>query len=191
MVYMVERGLLRVDRLTRTGKVVLIELLSSGRLGGELAVTDNAPRSATITAITDASVVQVGADSFRAMLAADNRLQAAVLARIVRRLRALTQQFVETSVMDAPGRIAGRLVRLVDIEKSLGRHEVDEAGSIHLRLPINQEELGQWSGLSREGAVKGLATLRSVGIIETGRKRVVIHRYDDLVQRAGDLADFF
>lgn len=45
---------------------------------------------------------------------------------------------------------------------------------IDLNLPITQEELGQWAGLSREGVGKGLSELRSTGVIETGRRRVRI-----------------
>lgn len=79
-----------------------------------------------------------------------------------------------SSILDAPHRIATRLLRLVEIEQALARCKVQPDGSADLRLPISQEELGQWSGLSREGAVKGLGTLRSIGLIETGRKRVHI-----------------
>ena len=63
--------------------------------------------------------------------------------------------------MDAPARIAARLVRLVEIEQTLGRLDQDARGVVDLKLPISQEELGQWAGLGREGAVKGLRTLRS------------------------------
>jgi len=98
-----------------------------------------------------------------------------VTQRLAQRIRALSTQFLETSTMDAPARIAARLVRLVEIEQTLGRLDPDAGGAIDLKLMISQEELGQWAGLGREGAVKGLRTLRSIGLIETGRMWVRIN----------------
>ena len=183
-VMVVDSGLARIDRTSLSGRVVLLDLASAGRVVGELGVIDDSPRSATASTITDTTVYHVTATEFRAMLDADRELQGALLSVVAQRLRALSTQFVETSIMDAPARIAARLVRLVEIEQALGRCDIGADGSVDLKLPISQEELGQWSGLSREGAVKGLGTLRSIGLIETGRKRVNITDFDRLVQQA-------
>jgi CRP-like cAMP-binding protein len=91
-----------------------------------------------------------------------------MLGRITRRLRALTDQFIEASAHSAASRVAARLVELLLLM------ERDSEGVVELRLPITQEELAQWAGLSREGAVKGIGELRSAGILETGRRRMTI-----------------
>jgi CRP-like cAMP-binding protein len=183
-VMVVDSGLARVDRTSFSGRIVLLDLASSGRLVGELGVIDDHPRSATVSAISDTAVHHVTANEFRQMLAEDNELQGALLTVVADRVRSLSTQFVETSILDAPARVAARLVRLVEIEQALGRCSVGDDGSVELKLPISQEELGQWSGLSREGAVKGLGTLRSMGLIATGRKRVTITDFDRLVHQA-------
>jgi CRP-like cAMP-binding protein len=183
-VLLVETGLARIDRTSASGRVVLLDLASEGRVIGELGVIDDQPRSATVSTITDTVAHHVPAQAFRAMLHDDHALQGAVLRSVVERLRGLSNQFVETSILDAPRRIAARLLRLVEIEQALGRCRVQPDGSVDLKLPISQEELGQWSGLSREGAVKGLATLRSIDLIETGRKRVHITSLTQLERHA-------
>ena len=183
-VMVIESGLARVDRTSLSGRIVLLDLASAGRLIGELGAIDDQPRSATVSTITDTVVHHINASAFRTMLDDDNELQTALLTVVAERLRSLSTQFVETSIMDAPARIAARLVRLVEIEQKLGRCHIEDDGSVDLKLPISQEELGQWSGLSREGAVKGLGTLRSIGLIETGRKRVRITDFDRLTQQA-------
>ena len=174
-VLLVESGLLRVDRTSSaTGRVVLLELAPGCSLVGDFGVIDEAPRSPTASTVTTSTVRHIPAPVFRDLLRDAPAIQGAVLARLTDRLRALSNQFYETSILDAPARIAARLLRLVDIEQSLGRCTPLPNGEIDLRLPINQEELGQWSGLSREGATKGLKTLRSIGLIDTGRMRVRI-----------------
>lgn len=183
-VMVIDSGLARIDRTSLSGRVVLLDLASAGRVIGELGVIDDSPRSATASTITDTTVFHLTANEFREMLDTDSNLQGALLTIVAERLRALSTQFVETSIMDAPARIAARLVRLVEIEQALGRCDVAANGSVDLKLPISQEELGQWSGLSREGAVKGLSTLRSIDLIETGRKRVHITDFNRLVDQA-------
>lgn len=183
-VLLIESGLARIDRTAMSGKVVLLDLASTGRVVGELGVIDDQPRSATISTITDVVAHHVPAARFREMLASDNPLQGAVLSSVAQRLRVLSTQFVETAIMDAPARIAARLVALVAIQQALGDDPIRPDGSADLKLPISQEELGQWSGLSREGAVKGLGTLKSIGLIETGRKRVLINDVARLAAQA-------
>ncbi len=183
-VYVLDAGLARIEHATPSGRVVLFDLATAGRIFGELGVIDRQPRSATLATITETQVHHVAAGEFRRMLSTDNELQAALLRVVTRRLREQSSQFVETSIMDAPSRVAARLARLVEIEQSLGRSRANADGSIDLKLPISQEELGQWSGLSREGTGKGLSALRALNIIETGRKRVSIKDVEQLTALA-------
>jgi CRP-like cAMP-binding protein len=186
-VLVVRSGLVRIDRSTPSGRVALLDLARAGSLVGEFGVLDDQVRSAAASTVTTCRIASIPANEFRRLLRDVPAVQTAVMAKLTRRIRALSTQFVETSVMDAPSRVAARLVRLVEIEQSLGRCQVDPDGTIDLRMPINQAELGEWSGLSREGAVKGLTVLRSIGLIETGRKRVRILDLDALVTRAAPI----
>lgn len=185
-VFVVESGLLRIDRTTAHGRVALLDLAIRGSLIGDLSVIDGSPRSASLSTVTECSVRFLPAAAFKQLVADDSAIQTALIERLVRRIRALSTQFMETSTMNAPARIAASLMRLVEIEQALGRLDDDLHGAVDLKLPISQEELGQWSGLTREGAVKGITTLRSTGLIETGRKRVHINDIDELERTARD-----
>lgn len=179
-VLLVKSGLLRVDRTTQDGRIVLFELEMPGCLVGELAVIDGAPRSATISTAQPSVVRFIPSQIFRSLMDDEPALKDAVLHRVVRRLRELSGQMVETSTMDASSRIAGRLVRLID--KDLGVSEV--GGVIELHLPITQVELGEWCGLSREGVGKGLKSLRQLGIVDTNRKHMTVLDLPALRERA-------
>lgn len=176
--FVLGEGLLRVDRPLRSGRSVLVTLTPPGELCGELSLLDRAPRSATAMAVVDSVLMVVPAARFVELLAADQDFTHVVLARITRRLRALTEQFVEAAAYGAGPRVAARLLDLVAIA------DVPATSPLELRLPITQDELAQWAGLSREGVVKGLAELRHAAIIETGRRRVKILDLDALRRRA-------
>ena len=164
-VYLVEIGLLRIDRLTHSGRPVLHELATPGDLVGELGAVDDSPRSATASTLTDTRLLAIPARDFREVMRTSSDLAMATLTRGRRRLRARSSQLVDATARSASARVAARLLRLVEREGAPGP-------SVELRLPITQEELGQWAGLSREGTVKGLAELREAGVLETGRRRV-------------------
>lgn len=183
-VFVVETGLLRIDRTTPRGRIVLLDLAISGALIGDLSAIDGERRSASLSTVTKSTVRHLSADAFRTMMNDDASIRDAVMARLVRRIRALSNQYLETAAMDAPARVAAGLVRLVHIEQYLGRIAADTGGEVDLRMPISQEELGQWTGLTREGAVKGLGTLRTIGLVETGRMRVRIADFAELERRA-------
>jgi CRP-like cAMP-binding protein len=174
-VIVVETGMLRVDRTLSTGRRVLLTLATPGDLVGELSVIDGVPRSATAATLTESRVLVVPAGPFNDLLVSTGDLATVMLRRITHRLRALTDQFVEASAHSAASRVAARLVELL-----LLTERESEAAAVELRLPITQEELAQWAGLSREGAVKGLGELRAAGIIETGRRRMTILDPDGL-----------
>jgi CRP/FNR family transcriptional regulator, cyclic AMP receptor protein len=45
---------------------------------------------------------------------------------------------------------------------------------IEIRLPLSQEELANWVGASREAVSKAFQLLRTLHIVETGRRRVTV-----------------
>ena len=82
-VLLIDQGLARIDRTSPSGRIVLLDLASEGRVLGELGVIDDSPRSATISTITDTVTHHVPAATFRQMLSEDSELQGAVLRSVV------------------------------------------------------------------------------------------------------------
>lgn len=178
--FVVDSGLVRVDRSTESGRVVLLTLVGPGAMIGEIGIIDGRPRSAAVSAIDESVLTRVSESAFRRAVRDTPGLVEELLGSVTGRLRRLTDQFEQATTMDATARLASRLVRLTNIIDA----RTDSGGTIDLRLPISQEELGQWAGLSREGAVKSLAALRRDGIIDTGRMRIRIHDLEGLAARA-------
>jgi CRP/FNR family cyclic AMP-dependent transcriptional regulator len=52
---------------------------------------------------------------------------------------------------------------------------VGEAGGEgRVDVAVTQEELASWAGASREAVSKALQVLRTLGCVETGRRRIVV-----------------
>lgn len=173
-VLFVESGLLRIERPTETGRTVLLELAGAGSTIGELGVITGGPRSANVVTAEPSEVLSLPTQSFLDMLDEFPDFNRFVLSALSDRIVALTSQLIEASDRSATGRVAGRLIELLD------RSEVANESQPVLPLPISQSELGQWAGLSREGTAKALRELRESGIVETGRLRITILDPDGL-----------
>lgn len=62
--YIVDNGVVRVSRLSPYGEELTLAHLARGDLFGELALVDESPRSATVTAVTECEVITLRRDVF-------------------------------------------------------------------------------------------------------------------------------
>ena len=87
--YIVEKGNLRV----MSGRVVY-ETVSAGGIVGEMALIDeDAPRSASVIAVSHAHLWEIDADKFRSMVDSDPNFAITVMRTMARRLRIMNQRY--------------------------------------------------------------------------------------------------
>ncbi len=176
-VFVLLEGLVRIERTTTAGRRVLLTLSGDGELFGELGVLDPSPRSAAVQAIDETRCIEIQAADFEQLVRDDLDLLLVVTRMIAQRVRNLSDQLVQATAKDIVGRVAARLCVLARREAM--------PGPILIRMPITQQELGQWAGLSRESTAKALHALREAGIVSTGRGRIVVHDFEALLKLAG------
>ena len=80
--------------------------------------------------------------------------------------------------MDVAGRLAQRLLELCE------RFGTERDRGIEITLPLSQEELANWAGASREAVSKAFQQLRTLQIVETGRRRVTVLDFAALQRHA-------
>jgi CRP-like cAMP-binding protein len=173
-VFLVVEGLLKVVKNSIDGRTSFLGLRRGGTVVGELGVLAGATRSSSVQAVQPSSVIKIGDDHFERLLAEHPDLRRTLLSELAVRLREATLQIHDLMNADARMRIAARLVQLAD-------ETPDAAGtSPTIHLPVSQEELGDWAGLSRAGAVKALRSLRDGQLIDTSRMSITIRDLPEL-----------
>lgn len=181
-VHLVTDGLLKVVRSSMSGHTTVLALRGAGTLVGEQSLLDDQPASAGAVALMATTLVTVPAERFMDLLDEHPDLSRALLIQLSRRLREASTALVEMAGADALSRVSSRLLDLAgDVVAS---HDQGDDAVVDLLLPISQQELADWSGLSREAVVKALRQLREDGVIVTGRRRVVINDIDSLERTA-------
>jgi CRP/FNR family cyclic AMP-dependent transcriptional regulator len=178
-VLVVLRGCVKLSCMSEEGKEVILAIRGPGDLLGEMSVIDGRPRSATATALDPVEALGVSGPDFIDYLEHNPRVALVVMRMLGTRLREADAMRIELSAQDSMSRVAARIVELCE------RFGDDVEAGVRVDLPISQEELAGWTGCSRDSVVKALQSMRRLGWLETGRRRITVLALEDLRRRAG------
>jgi len=125
-------------------------------------------RSASVESLSEGELLALPAGEVRALLARHPEITVKLIAALVRRLRAANERISRQSFQTVPSRVAGVLAQLVAEEAPLA----GEGGEVTIRM--NQSDLAQLAGTSRESVSRFLADLERAGVVRPGRGRVTV-----------------
>lgn len=159
------------------GREVILGMAGPGDLVGELSALRGTPRSATVTAREDVVALAVPAAAFREFLRTAPEAAVFVLDTVVERLQVADAHRLELASLDVVARVARRLLELSERVGERGEGDAVE-------IAVTQEELAAFAGASREAVSKALQVLRTLGCVETQRRRIVVLDAPALRRRA-------
>ena len=165
--YIVKSGTFRVTREHSDGRAITLATLGPGEIFGELAMLDGDQRSASAEALTDGELLALPAGDVRALLSRHPEIALKLVAGLVRRLRAANVRISRQSFQTVPSRVAGILAQL-------SREAPGGNGTAEVTLHMNQTDLAQLAGTSRESVSRFLAELERAGVVRSGRGRVTV-----------------
>jgi CRP/FNR family transcriptional regulator, cyclic AMP receptor protein len=176
--YVVLDGKIKLGRTSSDGRENLLAILGPGQMFGELSLFDPGPRSATVTAVTDATFLSLSHDDLLRWLDGRPAVARGLLTQLAGRLRKANDVVADLVFSDVPGRVAKALLDLAD---RFGRTADD---GVHVHHDLTQEELAQLVGASRETVNKALADFVHRGWIQLQGKSVVVLDEERLRRRA-------
>ena len=162
-------GFVKVSAYTDNGREVVLGIRGPGDVLGELSALDGQARSATVIALESVQALAISTGSFNSFLESHPRVLRVLLQVLAGRLRDADRRRVEFAAKETMGRVASRIVELSE------RFGAAAEGDIRIEFPLTQEELAGWTACSRDSVVKALQSMRDLGWIETGRKRITVH----------------
>jgi CRP/FNR family cyclic AMP-dependent transcriptional regulator len=169
--YIVKEGSFRVTREHSDGRAITLATLGPGEIFGELAMLDGDQRSASAEALTEGELLALPANDVRSLLARHPEISLKLVAGLVRRLRAANVRLSRQSFQTVPSRVAGILAQLSsDAQDGDG----DGNGGEEVTIQMNQTDLAQLAGTSRESVSRFLAELERAGVVRSGRGRVTV-----------------
>ena len=169
--YIVREGSFRVTREHSDGRAITLATFGPGEIFGELAMLDGDKRSASAESITDGTLLALPASDVRSLLGRNPEIALKLVAGLVRRVRAGNMRLSRQSFQTVPSRVAGILLQL-SRDGQEGNVEGTEMTEVTIRM--NQTDLAQLAGTSRESVSRFLAELERAGVVRSGRGRVTV-----------------
>jgi CRP/FNR family transcriptional regulator, cyclic AMP receptor protein len=165
--YVIRTGEVRVTREHPDGRAIALATLGPGELVGELAMLDGGVRSASLETLTEVELLAVAATDMRGLLERNAQITAKLVVALTKRLRETNERISRQSFQTVPSRVAGVLSQLVSEENA-------EQGRDGVTIRMNQADLAQLAGTSRESVSRFLAVLERAGVVRVGRGRVTV-----------------
>jgi CRP/FNR family cyclic AMP-dependent transcriptional regulator len=175
--YLILSGLIKMVKTAADGSEAILAFVGAGQVVGELSAMDALPRLVTATATTESLVARIRRDQLVEVMQAHPRVTFAMLANLTAQLRSAALQILALQSGDAMALVARRLFRLAS-DRAFESRRSEDGGTIVIDMPISQQELAAWAGVSHRSAANVLALLRDDGIITTRRLQL---RVIDLV----------
>ncbi len=165
--FIIVEGGVKISTCSYDGREVVLSLLEPGSFFGEMALLDQQPRSANVTALEATTILQIQRKHIEHLLLELPSLTLKLLTEVVERLRRTSQVLERISSMDVPHRLYSYL------EDYCHRFGTQDGNDCIVRLPTHQLIADQLS-TSRETISRAMSSLKKEDIIQTtGNSREV------------------
>ena len=164
--YAVISGRIRISSGAPDGRQIYLNIMEPGDTFGEIALLDGGARTASATAIAPSEVVSIRREHFRALLEREPQVAFELLRLCGQRLRWTSGLLEDAALLDAPARLAKRLLILGELHGKRAKEG--------MTLRISQEELANFLGVTRQAVNQQLQAWKMQGWVGLGRGVVVV-----------------
>ena len=170
--YILLSGKVKVVLRNEEGKEIILAMLNPTEYFGEMALLDDAPRSADVVAMVPTSVLVIAKQKFNQWLLRHPDMSFVIIRTLAQRLREADRKIGDLALMDVYGRVARALISLAK-EDAQGRMVVSEN--------LSQQSLADIVGASREMVSRTLKELAQVGHIWFDGKDIVVNQHAERI----------
>ena len=169
--FLIQKGRVKVSRMSDDGREVILSILESGGFFGEMSLLDGKARSASVTALEDSQVLILRRGDFLKLMEDHPQIAIGLLKELAARIRRSDTQIKSLSLQDAMGRVASTLVMLAEDHGKAKQNTVEIP-----RIPL-QQDLANMSGTSRETISRVFKYLEDEKLIIREGRKVAIPDY--------------
>ena len=182
-IYLVKQGRVKLTRTSAEGREVILDILGSGEIFGELAVTGEEIRTHSATAVDDALVCIITRQEFEDLLRRHPEMALRVLKLVGLRRRELEMRLEDLIFQP----VANRLVLTLLWQ---ARRHGSRAADGSISLPLTQKDLAHLVGASREAVAEQIAEFKQTGLLETGYRSLRLTNPKGLMRTLTTEIDF-
>ena len=159
-------GRIRISTGSPDGREIFLNIMEPGDTFGEIALLDGGTRTATATAMEASELVSLRREPLFGLLEKEPKAALELLRLCGERLRWTSGLLEDAALLDAPARLAKRLLSLSELHGEV----VDDGRKVR----ISQEELANFLGASRQAVNEQLQEWKARGWLALGRGTVTV-----------------
>ncbi len=165
MLYIIVKGKVKILLNDEAGKEVIINCQGPGEYFGELALIDEAQRSASVMTMETSTFSVISKHSFRDLLAKNPNIALSLIRDLTQRVRVLTDNVKSLALLDVYGRVAKTLLNMA----------TEHDGKLLIEDRLTQQDIASRIGASREMVSRILKDLAAGGYISMEHNHIVIN----------------
>lgn len=171
--YIINKGRVRIYRLSDSGKEQLVRMLNPGEFTGEMALFSESTHESYAEAIVDTKICMIKRSDLQEFLLKYPSIALKVIAEFSSRLEASEKQTTRFSTEKVETRIALYLAESLDDE---------ELGAAEFTLPMSKKDLASYLGTTPETISRKFNDLEEKGYIkQITHKRIRVLDLDGLL----------
>lgn len=167
------KGRVKISNIAPTAREIVLNILGTGDLVGELGVLDGEPRSADAAALEPCEGLVLYRRDILPALEGHPKALMNVVVVLTNKLRQLSA-LAEHNLLHMAGKAANGLLTLAR------QHGREINGRILIDVKLSQRDLGNYVGLSRENTSRELGRLKDEGLIQIEGALITILDLDGL-----------
>ncbi|NLC36310.1 MAG: Crp/Fnr family transcriptional regulator [Alcaligenaceae bacterium] len=177
-------GHLKVVQTTAEGEQVMVRYVIPGEVFGIAKAMRRPTYPASCMAVEESIVLAWPSSEWDHFMTGNLQFAANALQAVGQRLQDAQTRIKELSTEEVEQRVARCILRLVD---SSGEKTED---GIAINFPITRQEIAEMTGTTLHTVSRLLSAWKERGMVNTGRKLVIVRKMDDLIRLAeGNLSD--
>jgi CRP/FNR family cyclic AMP-dependent transcriptional regulator len=167
-VYLLEKGLVRIFRLSSQGAEVTLGYVRQGEVFGELELISDRERESFAQAISPSLVWRIPIPELRRLIDSIPRVALRIAEQMEKRFRRVESRVEGLALRDLRSRVCFMLLELAE---DFGR---PQDGEVLIDLPLSQLDLATLVGASRQSVNECLRDLREARRIATHQRRFAL-----------------
>lgn len=172
----VARGLLKLTRVSRSGREQVVRELGPGEFYGEMALFTPLVAEADLVAVSETDACLLRRDAVQKELAASPAMARALVEALAQRLAEAERTIGELALLDVGQRLASELLRLSGAGNG-------HNGPVTFHIPYSWAEMASRLATTPESLSRRLRRLVDDGVVTVAGRTVTVHDVETLWER--------
>lgn len=172
--YLIQTG--RVQIVKIMGEIEkIVDILNPGEIFGEMAMLEEAPRSATAIALDDVEAFEFNKENFELLLKGNPQIALILIRLFAKRIYDQKRRLMILTLKDPEAKVA-------DVFIMLGENTAPEEGQTEIEINTKVEDIAHWAGMDPAKCKEIISRFIAQGKIAVFPEKIIVKEMKDLVR---------